>query len=206
MLRTILAALMAAALLLLAGCAPAATVTPGEPSAVTYYDGTSTTEVTKEAVLSAVASGKLTARYETVTETAATAEVTLGMPSTELTALFANADPVREAGVRYIRYTCGGSFYYYTNDGSENGLAAVVYYGPAYGFEPGVTTKAQVARVLGDAPEQPAGEDALSMFLYRAAGSTFYDYAAGDNRLSFYFNDSGVLSALALYQAGLWIT
>lgn len=207
MLKKIGSVLLAIGLLLTAaGCNQSNKVTTTDSSGVTYFDGENTTQLKKETIAADVSAGILSIQYETVSETNATATLHLGMESSALTQALANNDCVREIGNRYIRYNCGSAFFYYTNDERNNGLASMVYYGTAYGFEPGITTKQNVQTVMGTpAVDAPATEDALAMFLYYAAGSSYLDYVCGNNHISFFFNDGGILSAIAVYQDGLWI-
>ncbi|MBR4869143.1 MAG: hypothetical protein IKU10_08290 [Clostridia bacterium] len=202
----------------LAGCQKEA---PATPSDVTYFDGVSTVELNAATITKQVSEGKLDLEYESapnVTNTHTHGEIiaittTLGMESTELTELLlpSGYDPELhcKTGENYIRYEFGNSttaYFYYTNDNSQNGLASVVYFGTAYGFEPTVTTIDQVKTVMGTpAKEGPANEKAMSMFLFFEPGYTYIDYVCGENHVSFFFHENGTLGATVVYQDGLWI-
>lgn len=194
-----------------------------ESSDVTYFDGKTTTSLNKDTISAAVASGKLTISFEAVTKEEVsqihnhgdthTAEVALKMSSADLVNAIADSGFVeeehRKIGENYIRYECGSSmsaYFYYTNDDRQNGLASIVYYGTAYGFEPKVTTKEQVLQVMGTpAAQGDAPEKALSMFLFYEQGYTYADYVCGENHVTFFFHANGRLGATVLYQNGLWI-
>lgn len=192
-------------------------------SAVTYYDGETTTRLNRDDIAAAVAQGSITVAYEATTAEAVTkttvhgevkqATVTLGMESSALTDAIADsgydANQHRKIGENYIRYECGNSlaaYFYYTNDDRQNGLAAVVSFGTAYGFEPKVTTKEDVVSVMGTPRfEGTANEKAMSMFLFFEPGYTYIDYISGTNHVSFFFHENGTLGATVIYQDGLWI-
>jgi predicted small lipoprotein YifL len=194
-----------------------------EPSDVTYFDGETTTSLNKETISAQVAEGKLTVEFEAITQEQVNqththgdthkADVALKMESADLVTAISPSGFVeeqhRKIGENYIRYECGSSmsaYFYYTNDDRQNGLASVVYYGTAYGFEPKVTTKEQVLQVMGTPTTQGnANEKALSMFLFYEQGYTYVDYLCGTNHVSFFFHSDGTLGATVLYQDGLWI-
>ena len=195
--------------------------TEDAPSDVTYFDGVSTIELTADSIKDKVSKGTMEIEFEgapDVTDTHTHGEtvkttVTLGMEATALTELLMPSGYVweehRKVGENYIRHECGNSmtaYFYYTNDDRQNGLASVVYFGTAYGFEPTVTTIDQVKAVMGtpDA-EAPANDKALSMFLFFESGYTYTDYVCGNNHVSFFFHENGTLGATVIYQDGLWI-
>ncbi len=192
-------------------------------SNVTYFDGDETVELTAEAIGEKVEAGTIDIEFEgapseTDTEVHAhgdtiKATVNLGMDSSSLAELLAPSgyvsDVHRKVGENYIRHECGNSltaYFYYTNDDRKNGLASVVYFGTAYGFEPTVTTIDQVKQVMGSPlTEGPADEKALSMFLFYEPGYSYIDYKCGNNHVSFFFHENGTLGATEIYQDGLWI-
>ncbi len=219
--RFVLAMLVSVLVFSLVGCA--SDPKDATPSQVTYYDGQSTTQLNRDSVVQQVSAGKMDITFEAVvvqevTQTHThgdmkTASITLGMDADALADAIAesgyDAQQHRKVGENYIRHECGNSmtaYFYYTNDDRKNGLASVVYYGTAYGFEPSVTTVDQVKAVMGSpTTEAPANEKALSMFLFYEPGYTYLDYACGTNHVSFFFHENGTLGATVVYQDGLWI-
>lgn len=174
-------------------------------SLVTYYDGQTESVIQKDDISAKVQSGSLTVEYDTLDETDATGSVQLTMSSDQLKAALPESDLLRSEDEKYIQYTCGGADFYYTNDDRDNGLAAIVCYGTAYGFEPTVTTKDAIISVLGTpAISGDATEEARSMLLRQGMGFTYIDYTFGTNHISFFFYED-TLSLTVLYQEGLWI-
>ena len=184
----------------------AAPVTPTDAasSEVTYINGETTSRGVGDDIRAALTKGEMALADQTVTA-AGPATVTLGMASADMLAALGEANCLREVGVRYIRYTCGNAFLYYTNDDRDNGLAAVVYHGTAYGLEPGESRLKDVTTVMGDAQTKPAGDDAAAMFLYFDTDATYVDYPCGNNHISFFFDKENRLTTLVIYQDGLWI-
>ncbi len=202
--RSIAVIMLLAMVFCFAGCKddPVDTTSSG----VTYYDGTSTTEITKDYIEEQVKAGTLEVEYEgSGHDEFATGRIALKMTSDQLAEELSQGELLREVGENYIRYSNGGMFLYYTNDDRANGLASIVYPGTVYGFEPTITTVSQVKSVMGEpATEGPAPDKAIRMFLFGVTDTTMLDYDCGDHRITFFFVD-GRYSMVALYQEGLWI-
>ncbi len=174
-------------------------------SVVTYYDGQSESVIKKDDIASQVQNGTMTVSYDNIDEMHRTGNVQLKMSSDDMKAALPESDLLRSESEKYIQYTIGGADFYYTNDANDNGLAAIVCYGTAYGFEPTVTTKDAIVSVLGEPTVQgDATEEARSMLLRQGVGFTYADYTFGTNHVSFFFYDN-VLSLTVIYQDGLWI-
>ncbi len=174
-------------------------------SMVTYYDGHSETVLKKDDIAAQVQNGTMTVAYDNVDEMHRSGNVQLKMSSDDMKAALPESDLLRSEDEKYIQYTVGGADFYYTNDANDNGLAAIVCYGTAYGFEPTVTTKDAIVSVLGEPTLQgDATEEARSMLLRQGMGFTYVDYTFGTNHISFFFYDN-VLSLTVIYQDGLWI-
>lgn len=191
-------------------CCLSLTACGGDPvdqvsSVVTYYDGESESVVKKDDIAAQIQNGTLVVEYDTIDEVGTSASVQLTMASDALKAALTESDLLRSEDEKYIQYSCGGADFYYTNDDRDNGLAAVVTYGMAYGFEPTVTTKEDVVSVLGEPTvSADATEEARSMLLRQGTGFTYIDYTFGTNHVSFFFYEN-TLSLTVIYQQGLWI-
>lgn len=174
-------------------------------SVVTYYDGESETLVQMDDIVSQVQQGTMTVAYDNIDEMHRSGTVRLTMSSDEMKAALPESDLLRSEDEKYIQYTIGGADFYYTNDDNDNGLAAIVCYGTAYGFEPTVTTKQDIVAVMGGPEvEGEATEEARSRLLRQGMGFTYIDYNLGRNHISFFFYED-VLSLTVIYQDGLWI-
>ena len=174
-------------------------------SVVTYYDGQSESVIKKDDIAKQVQNGTITVSYENIDEMHRSGNVQLKMSSDDMKAALPESDLLRSESEKYIQYTIGGADFYYTNDDNDNGLAAIVCYGTAYGFEPTVTTKDSIVSVLGEPTVQgDATEEARSMLLRQGIGFTYIDYTFGTNHVSFFFYEN-VLSLTVIYQDGLWI-
>lgn len=174
-------------------------------SVVTYYDGQSESVIKKDDIANQVQNGTITVSYENIDEMHRSGNVQLKMSSDDMKAALPESDLLRSESEKYIQYTIGGADFYYTNDDNDNGLAAIVCYGTAYGFEPTVTTKDSIVSVLGEPTVQgDATEEARSMLLRQGIGFTYIDYTFGTNHISFFFYEN-VLSLTVIYQDGLWI-
>ncbi len=181
--------------------------TASQVSSVTdYFDGVSSIVLEKNPIASQIEAGTLTVEYHTLDEIPTKTSVKLTMSSDELHAAVSDTELTRSEDEKYIRYACGGADFYFTNDESDNGLAAIVCYGTAYGFQPTVTTKNDVLSVLGEpAVNTSAPEEARSRLLRKETGCTYIDYTFGNNHISFFFRDNGKLNLTVIYQNGLWI-
>lgn len=174
----------------------------------TYFDGESSVVLEKGPIVSQIQAGTLTIEYHTLDEIPTKTDVKLTMSSDELKETINDTElPRTEPGDgKYIRYSCGGGDFYFTNDENDNGLAAIVCYGTAYGFQPTVTTKDDILYVLGDPNvNAPATDEARSLLLHQETGCTYMDYTFGNNHVSFFFRDNGKLNLTVIYQNGLWI-
>jgi len=190
-------------------------------SEVGYFDGVTSTVLTADSVKKQVAAGTLTVSVSSghshdpnVDDAPAQGTVTLGMGSEAFCSLLqqggfdTSTDEVRRVTDDYIIYRCFGVINgYYTNDERQNGLASVVYYDTAYGFEAKKTTAQQVKQVMGTPDKEGIATDQMtSMFLMSQSGATYVDYDCGTNHVTFYFaGDTNQLCATVIYQEGLWI-
>jgi len=175
-------------------------------SAPTYFDGESTITINADNVINEVKTGKIEVKYESVDDKMLTEEITLRMDSLDFRALFNENDYNREEGTRYIRYTIGGYYIYFTNDDTDNGIVAIVNPSTVYGFEPTITTEKDVTTVLGNGIKSGSvPEDIASMLLYGEIGSTYQVYKYDNNVVAFFFGEDSKLKLTVLSQDGPWI-
>ncbi|MBR2152570.1 MAG: hypothetical protein IJ944_04715 [Clostridia bacterium] len=175
-------------------------------SAPTFYDGESTITLNANDIIDEVKSGEVNVEYEDVNDDILTQKISLRMSSVDFRASFNEKVYYREEGTRFIRYTIGGYFIYFTNDDTNSGIAAIVNPDTVYGFEPTITTENDVVAVLGNGIKNGAvPEDVADMLLYGESGSTYQVYKYDDNVVAFFFGDDGKLKLTVLSQDGLWL-
>lgn len=106
-------------------------------------------------------------------------------------------------GEENVLIDAGSALYYYKKADPEKGIAYIVSFEKAFGFELGTLT-IEVKDALSDytCTEEDATEDTL-FFLLGAAGTTVMKYKIKNRVILFVFQDHA-LYATALYDAGLW--
>ncbi len=172
----------------------------------TFYNGESTITIKADDVISKIKTGKVNIKYEDIMHNAISETIHLGMSSLDFRSLFEEGDYYREEGTRFIRYTVGGYFIYFTNDDTNTGIAAIVNPDTVYGFEPTITTESDVTTVLGNGIKSGVvPEDVADMLLYGESNSTYQVYKYDDTVVAFFFGEDGKLKLTVLNQDGLWI-
>ena len=175
-------------------------------SAPTFYDGENTVTISADTVIEQVKAGTVEVKHEDVDDNILTKTIELKMSSVDFRGLFTENDYYREEGSKYIRYTIGGYFIYFTNDDTGSGIAAIVNPGTVYGFEPTISTEKDVVTVLGEGEKSgEVPEDVANMLLYGEDGYTYQVYTYGANTVAFFFGADGKLALTVINQSGLWI-
>ncbi len=172
----------------------------------TFYNGESTITINANNVINQVKAGTVDIEYEDINDNMLTQTIALKMSSMDFRDLFTENDYFREEGERYIRYTIGGYYIYFTNDNSSTGIAVIVNPSTAYGFEPTISTDNDIKSVLGEGVKfGDVPEEVASMLLFGESGYTYRVYNYGDNTVAFFFGTDGKLSLSVINQNGLWI-
>ena len=175
-------------------------------SVPTFYDGESTITLNANDIINDIKTGEVNVEYENVDDEILTEKISLRMSSVDFRASFDENVYYREEGTRFIRYTIGGYFIYFTNDDTNSGIVAIVNPDTVYGFEPTITTEKDVVSVLGNGIKSGSvPEEVADMLLYGESGSTYQVYKYDDNDVAFFFGDDGKLKLTVLSQDGLWI-
>lgn len=175
-------------------------------SAPTFYDGESTITLNADDIINEVKTGEVNVEYENADDAILTQKIKLGMSSVDFRTPFDENVYYREEGEKFIRYTIGGYFIYFTNDDTNSGIVAIVNPDTVYGFEPTITTESDVVAVLGNGIKSGSvPEDVADSLLYGESGSTYQVYKYDNIDVAFFFGDDGKLKLTVLSQDGLWI-